>query len=366
MLSISPFVYWAQTAEQISLKIDLKDVKEYKIKSDNTKFNFSASGVGARGLQEYKFTLDLLNEIDHEKVKSINTDNKVDIFIPKLKSGFWPRLICQQQKPTWLKIDFDRWKSEDMDDEDEEENHRNIMKDYPDMYDRLQKEELGFRKESLKKVYLIFYNLFQFVGFTYVLTVMGIRYYRDGEESMPGTYEAVGNAFKFIQLLQYLEVMHPIFGYTKGGALMPFIQVTGRNFILFAMLEYEPRMLTKPVVFYLFIVWASIEIVRYPYYLTQLFKFEIGILTWLRYSMWIPLYPLGVLCEGIIILRNIPYFEETKRLSIEMPNKLNWTFHMPTFLYLYLTFLILPGIIFIMSHMQKIRAKKLGRRSKFD
>lgn len=266
----------------------------------------------------------------------------------------------------WLKIDFDRWKSEDMDDEDEDENRRNIMKDYPDMYDRLQKEELGFRRESLKKVYLIFYNLFQFIGFTYVLTVMGIRYYRDGEDSMPGTYEAVGNAFKFIQLLQYLEVMHPIFGYTKGGALMSFIQVSGRNFILFAMLEHEPRMLTKPVVFYLFIVWAAIEIVRYPYYLTQLFKFEIGILTWLRYTMWIPLYPLGVLCEGIIILRNIPYFEETKRLSIEMPNKLNWTFHMPTFLYLYLTFLILPGIIFIMSHMQKIRAKKLGRRSKFD
>lgn len=26
-MSISPFVYWAQTAEQISLKIDLKDVK---------------------------------------------------------------------------------------------------------------------------------------------------------------------------------------------------------------------------------------------------------------------------------------------------------------------------------------------------
>lgn len=235
------------------------------------------------------------------------------------------------------------------------------------MFNQLQKEELGFRKENLKKVYLILYNLFQFVGFMYILIVMAIRWYRDGPESMPGTYEAVGNAYKFVQLLQYLEVMHPLFGYTKGGALFPFMQISGRAFVLFAMIDYEPRMMTKPVVFYLFIVWAFIEIIRYPYYLTQLLKIEFSILTWLRYSLWIPLFPLGVLCEGVIILRNLPYFEETKRLSIAMPNKWNTTFHMPTFMYLYLIFLILPGIFFVMSHMQKIRSKKLGgHRSKVD
>ena len=33
----------------------------------------------------------------------------------------------------------------------------------------------------------------------------------------------------------------------------------------------------------------------------------------LRYTLWIPLYPLGFICEGVIALRNIPYFEETDR-----------------------------------------------------
>lgn len=249
----------------------------------------------------------------------------------------------------------------------EDEEPRDVMKDYPKMHGRLEKEELGFRREQIKKVYMIFYNLFQFIGFMYILIVIGIRWSRDHQESMSGTYEAVGNAFKFVQLLQFLEVMHPIFGYTKGGALVPFLQVSGRAFILFAMIDQEPRMTLKPVVFYLFIVWSLIEVFRYPYYLTQLFKFEIGILTWIRYSLWIPLYPLGILCEGIIILRNIPYFEETKRLSVAMPNKWNMAFHMPTFMYLYLIFLILPGIYFIMTHMQAVRSKKLGsKRSKFD
>ena len=42
---------------------------------------------------------------------------------------------------------------------------------------------------------------------------------------MEGTYEAVGHVMKFCQLMQLLEVMHPMFGYTKGGVLMPLIQV---------------------------------------------------------------------------------------------------------------------------------------------
>lgn len=128
-------------------------------------------------------------------------------------------------------------------------------------------------------------------------------------------------------------------------------------------------MQTKPAVFYLFVVWASVEVFRYPYYITSLFQKEIYILTWIRYTIWIPLYPLGVLCEGIIILRNIPYFEETGRFTVLLPNKYNATFHMPTFMYLYLIFLILPGIFFIITHMQKARMKKLGsgkRAEKFD
>lgn len=82
---------------------------------------------------------------------------------------------------------------------------------------------------------------------------------------------------------------------------------------------------------------------RYPYYISQLYKQDIYALTWLRYTIWIPLYPLGVLCEGVVVLRNIPFFEETKRLSVSLPNEWNFAFHMPTFLKLYLALLCFPG-----------------------
>lgn len=63
------------------------------IKADKTKVNFTAVGVGAQGQKEYKFTLDLLNEIDPDKIKSVETGGKVDIFLPKIEKGFWSRLV---------------------------------------------------------------------------------------------------------------------------------------------------------------------------------------------------------------------------------------------------------------------------------
>lgn len=272
--------------------------------------------------------------------------------------------MSQPQKPSWLRIDFDRWIIEnDVEEEEEEEDEpRDVMKDYPEMYDQLHKEEFGYKKEQGQKVYLIFYNLFQFIGYFFILLVIGIRYYRDGAKSISGTYEAIGNCFKFCQLMQFLEVMHPMFGYTRGSVLMPLIQVTGRGFILFINIDGEERMQIKPVIFYLFIVWSIIEIFRYPFYITNLINKKIKILTWLRYTIWIPLYPIGVLCEGIIILRNIPYFYETKRYTVEMPNYLNFTFNMTLFMKIYLIILILPGVYFMMSYMSKARIKNLGAK----
>ncbi|XP_039969571.1 very-long-chain (3R)-3-hydroxyacyl-CoA dehydratase 3 isoform X3 [Bactrocera neohumeralis] len=223
-------------------------------------FEFSSKGYGACGFNEYKFELHFYDSIYKEQYSYRITDTKVEFVIKKNYYKWWPRLVPAPQKPHWLRIDFDRWRTED--EMIEDEKPRNIMEDYSKELGKVQKEELGYLKESAKKVYLIFYNLSQFIGYLYILIVMGVLYYRDGIMPMPKIYESVGNAMKFCQLLQYLEVLHPIFGYTKGGVLMPFFQVMGRNFILFAMIELEERMQTKPVIFYLFTIWSCIEIIR--------------------------------------------------------------------------------------------------------
>lgn len=77
-------------------------------------------------------------------------------------------------------VDFDRWKSPD----DEEEITADVMKDFPDIMERVQREEYGYKVENLRKVYLFLYNLFQFVGYLFIVGVLSVRYLRDGQGSL--------------------------------------------------------------------------------------------------------------------------------------------------------------------------------------
>ena len=40
---------------------------------------------------------------------------------------------------------------------------------------------------------------------------------------------------------------------------------------------------------------------RYPYYALAVLGREFDELTWLRYTVWIPLYPIGFTCEGLLV-----------------------------------------------------------------
>jgi len=49
---------------------------------------------------------------------------------------------------------------------------------------------------------------------------------------------------------------------------------------------------------------------RYPFYALSLLNFEVSWLTWLRYSAWIPLFPLGFMCEGMMLLNNAHRYQQ--------------------------------------------------------
>ncbi|KAI4458399.1 ptpla domain protein [Holotrichia oblita] len=237
--SLRPFVYWAQSETNRFIESRLK----------------RCTGVGAKGLHNYEFSIDFYSDIQPDTSSYKIHPSKVDINVSKEKKAWWPRVTSTPQKPIWLKVDFDRWQSEE--DLGDDSEVRDVREDYPNVYDQLQKEERGYKK-----------------------------------------------------------------------------------------------------------VWSAVEIVRYPYYITQLYKTENKILTWLRYSIWIPLYPLGFLCEGIIVLRSIAYVEETGIYSISLPNSYNVAFHFPTVLRIYLLFFLFPGMYVMMSHMYRVRKAKLGTDKK--
>ncbi|MPC84147.1 Very-long-chain (3R)-3-hydroxyacyl-CoA dehydratase 3 [Portunus trituberculatus] len=127
-------------------------------------------------------------------------------------------------------IDFDKWTHE----EDLSDEARDINDDFPGLYEKMQAEELGWPSkrgvsgESLKKVYLFLYNLWQFVGFLYLTVVTCTRYLKNGQDSMAGTYAAVGWMMRLCLITQLLEVLHPMVGYTRGPVLTSLLQVCFR------------------------------------------------------------------------------------------------------------------------------------------
>jgi hypothetical protein len=55
-------------------------------------------------------------------------------------------------------------------------------------------------------------------------------------------------------------------------------------------------------------------------------------LTWLRYTAFIPMYPLGLATEVICIWLAVPHVATSGRLSLDLPNPTNMAFHYSTFL----------------------------------
>lgn len=293
-MSLKPFVYWAQTETDVFLKVDVKKVEEKpNVCIEEEEIEFTAKGIGSQrdGLvQKYHFVIEFFLPVDPSRsVVDVVEDKEVRICLKKKDPDWWPRLLYEQKKLAWLKIDFDKWRTNDIDDTDEE--GPNPLQDgisatdalrqkYPEVFKKMQKEELGYISESRRKIYLFCYNLFMLCGFAYIFCVINLHYAKEGEEFIPKTFSYVGNVFKMLHLLMVLEVLHPIFGYTRSSLKEALMQVGGRNFILFMMLEAEPRMQTKPVVFYLFVIYTMIELIRYPYYMLRTYDVDIGFITW--------------------------------------------------------------------------------------
>eukprot|EP00064_Thunnus_orientalis_P019917 superscaffoldBa00005209_g20048 len=210
----------------------------------------------------------------------------------------------------------------------------------------LQEKTLQFRAYlGLKRGYLFMYNLVQFLGFSWIFVNMTVRLFILGQDSFYDTFHTTADMMYFCQMLAVIEVVNPLLGLVKTGFFPAMIQVAGRNVILFVIFGSLEDMQNKPVVFFVFYLWSTIEIFRYPFYMLACIGTEWKMLTWLRYSIWIPLYPLGVISEAVAVIQSLPIFDETRLFSLPLPAVLghSLSFSYTLQLYLVLMFLVIDG-----------------------
>ncbi|XP_015907584.2 prostaglandin E synthase 3 isoform X1 [Parasteatoda tepidariorum] len=124
----SPPVQWAERKNLVYVFFHVTDTKKPKIKLDTDKLYFRArNGEG----QEFETTLHFFKDVNVETSKYSVTDRGIDFILKKVEAGpYWNKLLKDNKKYPWLKIDFNRWRDEDDSDIDlnDESDFEEMMK----------------------------------------------------------------------------------------------------------------------------------------------------------------------------------------------------------------------------------------------
>lgn len=72
--------------------------------------------------------------------------------------------------------------------------------------------------------------------------------------------------------------------------------------------------------------WSVTEVIRYSFYALKEVGSVPAVLTWLRYTTFIVLYPIGVSSELAMVWLALPELRHTGMWSLDMPNQFNMVF----------------------------------------
>lgn len=94
------------------------------------------------------------------------------------------------------------------------------------------------------------------------------------------------------QFLALLEVVHAVVGVTSAPAFHALLQITSRV-VLVGVVNTNPASHTADSLVIMLSAWSITEVIRYGYFTLKALGFAPYALTWLRYSLFIALYPIG-------------------------------------------------------------------------
>ncbi|KRX27549.1 putative Xaa-Pro aminopeptidase 3 [Trichinella nelsoni] len=106
-------VLWAQRKNYIFLTVCVEDCKDPKVDITEDKFTFR--GIGGTDKTPHHCEIEFYEKVDPSSVRRIISDRQLEFVINKLNTdgAFWPRLMKNQGRHWWCKVDFNKWRDED-------------------------------------------------------------------------------------------------------------------------------------------------------------------------------------------------------------------------------------------------------------
>nr|XP_057924051.1 very-long-chain (3R)-3-hydroxyacyl-CoA dehydratase 4 isoform X1 [Doryrhamphus excisus] len=190
-----------------------------------------------------------------------------------------------------------------------------------------QEDDSNENMVSFRLAYIFSYNLLQFCGHTWILTNTIIRFFTFGQDATVDTFYAVGLVMSLCQLFSILELFHIADG-IEEAKLLPrliqvgttsssksvilavamliqvgvdtFFQVLEKNLLLIMLILLE-EFQSKPVVCVQLFFWNILDLLRYSHEVLCAIDTPFTVMLWARYTLWIPVYVLSVITEGVTI-----------------------------------------------------------------
>ncbi|KAK6926919.1 Protein-tyrosine phosphatase-like, PTPLA [Dillenia turbinata] len=195
---------------------------------------------------------------------------------------------------------------------------------------------------SLSNLYLLVYNSLQ--AFGWALSLLRILAHLATTKSINAAYASSGDLICLLQTISFLEVIHGaigkyfsqilsnvadrqwckieiviasncvIEGIVPSGVLVPLMQWGGRTHFLLAIVRQIVEVQELPAVFVTFVAWSLSDIIRYLHYAFNCVGSSPHWITYVRYTAFIVLYPVGLgPGEMRIMYEALPYIK-AKRL----------------------------------------------------
>ncbi|KAH8780258.1 tyrosine phosphatase-like protein [Diaporthe sp. PMI_573] len=119
-------------------------------------------------------------------------------------------------------------------------------------------------------------------------------------------YPSVRITVLLTQSLAALDVLHSIIGLVNAPVLTGFVQVAGRSTVLWLVIENYQSSAFSPFYGLMVLAWSAADAIRYLYFATKLIGgHQYSNLTWLRYSAFYILYPVGIASEVGVVYNTV-------------------------------------------------------------
>jgi len=197
------------------------------------------------------------------------------------------------------------------------------------------------------KAYLLFYNLVCAIGWAHCVA-KGVAGLRDGV-APADLYEDIRDVLVLVQTLMLMEILHSLVGMVRSPVVTVFIQVMSRIFIIWGQTDPSTDAQAHWSLYLIVLSWGVTEVVRYLFYFFSLIGDVPYPLFWLRYSLFMALYPTGISGEILQTLAASTYWQTANPVWHRMS--------------LVTLIMYVPGSPGMIGNMWKNRCKAFKKRS---